>query len=191
MTPTTIYYPYRTLLSMNAVWMFMLKPAFTCAWMLCVECEYVYYIPCTTYKQYECTGCYILDAKSIRSFLILLDLFTIEFRFRPRTCAPFTMHKHSIVFPFLLWSLRWEMIGIGWRQRMYFVGNFFWILPPMLPLLRNVIICNIEPCITHQIIHCVRLCDNCDKAKKKKNTMANRKETQPILNKIEYGRFLF
>lgn len=31
---------------------------------------------------------------------------------------------------------------------------------------RNVIICNIEPNITQQIIHCVRLCDNCDKAKK-------------------------
>lgn len=48
-----------------------------------------------------------------------------------------------------------------------FRGPFLLNFCPVLPILRNVIICNIEPNITQQIIHCVRLCDNCDKAKKK------------------------
>lgn len=138
--------------------------------MLCVESN-TYYIPLTKYKQFERTGCSILDTKSIRfSHSFEEGFVTIEFHFRPRTCARFAMHKHSIVFsPFFRHSKR-ETTSLTastiTTTDIYFVGHFFWILPRFASVERNVIICNIEPNITQQIIHCVRLCDNCDKAKK-------------------------
>lgn len=62
----------------------------------------------------------------VNSFFSFFSVFTIEFHFRPRTCARFTMHKHSIVFPLYFLSARRHRQK---RQRMYFVDHFFWILP--------------------------------------------------------------